>query len=125
MTYMAEFRFNAQKGVMERVSRISEPVNEAASADETKSVMPEDVTAANVGMDEGIVQFRERSDYTIFQFIEPKTQRVVGYIGGYALDFSFNISQIHNTETLEMLLEGIKGVFRKMISEQILQKIQK
>lgn len=122
---MAEFRFNAQKGVMERVSRISEPVNEVASADETKSVMPEDVTAVNVGTDEGIVQFREKSDYTIFQFIEPKTQRVVGYIGGYALDFSFNISQIHNTETLEMLLEGIKGVFRKMISEQILQKIQK
>ena len=125
MTYMAEFRSNAQKGVMERVSRISEPANEAASGDETKSVMPEDVTAANVGTDEGIVQFREKSDYTIFQFIEPKTQRVVGYIGGYALDFSFNISQIHNTETLEMLLEGIKGVFRKMISEQILQKIQK
>ena len=93
-------------------------------SDAMQSVGLKQEHTVNVATDEGIVQFREKSDYTIFQFIEPKTQSVLGYIGGYALDFSFNLEQIKSTERLEQLLEGIKGVYRKMISDQILRQVE-
>lgn len=129
---MGKFRFNPNKGVMEldipgqRIAEEnvkSEGVSNVPS-DSMQSVGLKPEQTVNVATNEGIVQFREKSDYTIFQFIEPKTQSILGYIGGYALDFSFNLEQIKSTERLEQLLEGIKGVYRKMISDQILRQVE-
>lgn len=129
---MGKFRFNPNKGVMELDipgQRIAEESMQPEVAphipsDAMQSVGLKQEHTVNVATDEGIVQFREKSDYTIFQFIEPNTQSVLGYIGGYALDFSFNLEQIKSTERLEQLLEGIKGVYRKMISDQILRQVE-
>lgn len=129
---MEKFRFNPSKGIMEldipgqkivKESVKSEGVSNMPS-DSMQSVGLKSEKTVNVVTNEGIVQFREKSDYTIFQFIEPKTQSILGYIGGYALDFSFNLEQIKSTERLEQLLEGIKGVYRKMISDQILRQVE-
>ena len=129
---MGKFKFNPIKGVMEldipgqriaEESMKSEGVSNMPS-DSMQSVELKPEQTVNVAINEGIVQFREKSDYTIFQFVEPKTQSILGYIGGYALDFSFNLDKIKSTERLEQLLEGIKGVYRKMISDQILRQVE-
>lgn len=129
---MGKFKFNPAKGVME-LDIPGQRIAEESVKSEGVSSMPSDSMQSvglkpeqtvNVATNEGIVQFREKSDYTIFQFIEPKTQSILGYIGGYALDFSFNLEQIKSTERLEQLLEGIKGVYRKMISDQILRQVE-
>lgn len=129
---MGKFKFNPIKGVMEldipgqriaEESVKSEGVSNMPS-DSMQSVELKPEQTVNVAINEGIVQFREKSDYTIFQFVEPKTQSILGYIGGYALDFSFNLDKIKSTERLEQLLEGIKGVYRKMISDQILRQVE-
>lgn len=129
---MGKFKFNPIKGVMEldipgqriaEESVKSEGVSNMPS-DSMQSVELKHEQTVNVAINEGIVQFREKSDYTIFQFVEPKTQSILGYIGGYALDFSFNLDKIKSTERLEQLLEGIKGVYRKMISDQILRQVE-
>ena len=132
MRKMGKFKFNPIKGVMEldipgqriaEESVKSEGVSNMPS-DSMQSVELKPEQTVNVAINEGIVQFREKSDYTIFQFVEPKTQSILGYIGGYALDFSFNLDKIKSTERLEQLLEGIKGVYRKMISDQILRQVE-
>lgn len=123
-----KFRFNPIKGVMELdipgQTIVEEAEAKRESSEALQSVGLQSDKQPNVASYEGVVQFRERSDYTIFQFIEPRTQSVLGYIGGYALDFSFNLEQIKSTERLEQLLEGIKGVFRKMIADQILRQVE-
>ena len=129
---MGKFKFNPIKGVME-LDIPGQRIAEESVKSEGVSNMPSDSMQSvelkpehtvNVAINEGIVQFREKSDYTIFQFVEPKTQSILGYIGGYALDFSFNLDKITSTERLEQLLEGIKGVYRKMISDQILRQVE-
>ncbi|TGX80521.1 hypothetical protein E5358_12760 [Palleniella muris] len=122
----SKFRFNPSTGTMEAESRVEADTKEQKiSQDSMRKVHLKAGGKPNVSSTEGIVQFRERSDYTIFQFIEPRTQNVLGYIGGYALDFSFNLEQIKSTERMEQLLEGMKGLFRKMIAEQILRQVDK
>ena len=132
MRKMGKFKFNPIKGVME-LDLPGQRIAEESVKSEGVSNMPSDSMQSvelkpeqtvNVAINEGIVQFREKSDYTIFQFVEPKTQSILGYIGGYALDFSFNLDKITSTERLEQLLEGIKGVYRKMISDQILRQVE-
>lgn len=80
---------------------------------------------SNIEGDELLVSFREKSDYTIFQIIDKDTGAVLAYIGGYALDFSFNLKKLNSTSKVEQCLNGIKKLFREIIVDKILNNDKK
>lgn len=63
----------------------------------------------------GIMMFRERQDYDICQITDEKTGKVLAYIGGYALAFDFNMSELRNMEKIEQCLQGITKLLRHKI----------
>lgn len=73
-------------------------------------------------VDENIIQFRENSDYTIFQITNDKTRKIMMIIAGYGLEIKFNMTELRTTENIEQLLNGLTSMFRKMILEQALNK---
>ena len=82
------------------------------------SVMPKRSTSNLRQVEEDIVQFRERSDLTIFQIVDEQTNTPLGYISGYALDFKFNLAEMKSTERVEQFLDGVKKMFREIILRQ-------
>ena len=76
------------------------------------------VSKANINVNEGVIQFRQRSDLTIFQIVDEQTNTPLGYISGYALDISFNLNEIRTTERIEQFLEGVKKMFREIMLRQ-------
>lgn len=76
----------------------------------------------NVNMNEPIIQFRQNSDYTLFQVIEERSKKPMMIIGGYGLEIKFNMAELRSTERIEQLLNGLSTMFRKMILEQALSK---
>lgn len=66
----------------------------------------------------GILMFRERQDYDICQITDEKTGKVLAYIGGYALAFDFNMSELRNMEKIEQCLQGITKLLRHKIMTQ-------
>lgn len=76
----------------------------------------------NVNLDEPIVQFRQNTDYTVFQVIEERSKKPMMIIGGYGLEIKFNIAELRSTERIEQLLGGLTTMFRKLILEQALSK---
>lgn len=63
----------------------------------------------------GIMMFRERQDYDICQITDEKTGKVLAYIGGYALAFDFNMSELRSMEKIEQCLQGITKLLRHKI----------
>lgn len=76
----------------------------------------------NVSLNESIIQFRQNTDYTVFQVIEERSRKPMMVIGGYALEIKFNMAELRSTERIEQLLNGLTTMFRKMILEQALSK---
>lgn len=74
----------------------------------------------NVDLNEPIIQFRQNSDYTIFQVTDERTGKAMMVIGGYALEMKFNMGELRSTEKIEQLLGGLTKLFRKMILDQAL-----
>lgn len=72
----------------------------------------------------GIMMFRERQDYDICQITDEKTGKVLAYIGGYALAFNFNMSELRSMEKIEQCLQGIVKLFRHKIMTQNLGENQ-
>lgn len=66
----------------------------------------------------GIMMFRERHDYDICQITDEKTGKVLAYIGGYALAFNFNMSELRTMERIEQCLQGIVKLLRHKIMTQ-------
>jgi len=66
----------------------------------------------------GVVMFRERQDYSIYQITDDKTGKVLAYIGGYALQIKFNMEELRTMERIEQCLEGLKKLFRHQIMHQ-------
>lgn len=117
-----KFKFDAKTGTMvpEAVQR-EEPagVVEIPKPDkESASMIADERVESNVAVNEDIVQFRERSDLTIFQIMDEQTGAVLGYISGYALDINFNMGELRSTERVEQFLDGIKKMFREAILEK-------
>lgn len=76
----------------------------------------------NVATNESIVQFRENTDYTIFQVVDERTRKPMMIIAGYGLEIKFNMAELRSTEKIEQLLGGLTSMFRKMILDQALNK---
>lgn len=78
----------------------------------------------NVTTNENVVQFRENSDYTIFQVTDDRSRKPMMVIAGYGLEIKFNMAELRSTEKIEQLLGGLTSMFRKMILEQALKKTE-
>lgn len=76
----------------------------------------------NVNLDEPIIQFRQNTDYTIFQIFEERSRKTMMVIGGYGLEIKFNMAELRSTKRIEQLLNGLTTMFRKLILEQALSK---
>lgn len=66
----------------------------------------------------GIMMFRERQDYDICQISDEKTGKVLAYIGGYALQFNFNMVELRTMERIEQCLQGLVKLFRHKLMTQ-------
>lgn len=66
----------------------------------------------------GVMMFRERQDYDICQIVDEKTGKVLVYIGGYALQFNFNMAELCTMERIEQCLQGVVKMFRHKIMTQ-------
>lgn len=94
----------------------------AAKSDDEVVALNLNTHKPNVKLDEPIIQFRQNTDYTIFQVIEERTKKPMMIIGGYGLEIKFNIAELRSTERIEQLLGGLTTMFRKLILEQALAK---
>lgn len=70
----------------------------------------------------GVTMFRERQDYDIYQIVDERTNKPLAYIGGYALQISFNMAELKSMEKIEQCLGGLTKLFRKFIMEQALNR---
>ncbi len=69
----------------------------------------------------GISMFRDGEDYSICQISDEKTGKVLAYIGGYALQFNFNMAELNTMERIEQCLQGLVKLFRHQIMNQNLR----
>lgn len=68
----------------------------------------------------GIMMFRETQDYDICQIVDERTGKPLAYIGGYALQFNFNMAELNTMERIEQCLQGLVKLFRhKIMTQQI------
>lgn len=120
---MGNFRFNPSTGTFDNVSDEHDVLQER-KPEKNDTVSIGDVidkrTSSVSNVDEPCVAFREKSDYTVMQIMDKDTGNVLAYIGGYALDFSFNLDKLNSTARVEQCLEGIKKLFRQVIMDKIL-----
>ena len=70
---------------------------------------------------EGILLFRQQTDYTICQIVDERTGKSTAYIGGYALNIKFNMEELNTVAKVEQCLDGIKKLFRSFIVEQAIE----
>ena len=70
----------------------------------------------------GVMMFREREDYDIYQIVDERTNKPLAYIGGYALQISFNMDELKSMERVEQCLQGLTKLFRKFITDQALNR---
>ena len=131
---MANFKFDPTTGTLQNVDlqengglkEQSQPVELPTKNEDNTSVGDVmEKRTSNIVTDEPLVSFRERGDYTIYQIIDKDTGVVLAYIGGYALDFSFNTKKLNSTSKIEQCLEGIKKLFREIIVDKILNNDKK
>lgn len=123
----SKFVFDSASGTLKQVDdNINEQPTQlppSATDTEEKEEVSVDLSTRkpNVG-NENIIQFRENSDYTIFQVNDERTRKTMMIIAGYGLEIKFNMAELRSTEKIEQLLGGLTAMFRKMILEQALGK---
>lgn len=123
---MSKFRMNPETGVLERIlDEASIPVVQPKSDDNDKVsvedvVKKPDVAAQVIDPNEGIYQFREESDLTRYVISDNDTGEELAVISGYALDFHFNTKKLNSTKRVEMCLDGITKLFRRLIIDKVL-----
>lgn len=123
---MAKFVFDDKTGTLVQESaRINkkEIVSPTSNKPDIKAAkLIDDVTIQrpNIQVQESVLQFREKSDLTVFQIIDENTGKVMAYISGYALDISFNLQELKSVEKVEQMIDGIGKMFRKIVLDKIM-----
>lgn len=124
-----KFVFDNKTGTLKpeggvKPSTQAEPSQPKSSVPEESQIVGLDLRThkPNVNLDEPIIQFRQNTDYTVFQIIEERSKKPMMIIGGYGLEIKFNIAELRSTERIEQLLGGLTTMFRKLILEQALSK---
>lgn len=124
---MKKYIFNRVTGVMESVDPVDlHSVNQnsqvSSDSENYKSIVQKrEEKAQDIDPNEDIVQFRVKRDYTLLEITDKDTGKTLGYIGGYALDFDFNTKEVNSTAKIEQFLNGIKSLFRNVITEKLLK----
>lgn len=132
-----QFVFDKKSGTMQPVSsgtpeqepQAPQPNNERTvnttpqfnnfRVDDEKMKLLEDY-AKKLGL-EGILLFRQQTDYTVCQITDEHSGKVMAYIAGYALNIKFNMEQLNSVIKVEQCLEGIKKLFRTFIVQQAIE----
>lgn len=70
----------------------------------------------------GVMMFREREDYDLCQITDERTGKVLAFIGGYALQFNFNMVELDTLEKINQCMEGLVKLFRHKIMTQNLRE---
>lgn len=70
----------------------------------------------------GVMMFREMQDYDIYQIVDERTNKPLAYIGGYALQINFDMSELKSMERIEQCLNGLTKLFRKFIMDQAVNR---
>lgn len=70
----------------------------------------------------GVMMFRERDDYDLCQITDERTGKVLAFIGGYALQFNFNMVELNTLEKIEQCMQGIVKLLRHKIMTQNLRE---
>lgn len=70
----------------------------------------------------GVMMFREREDYDLCQITDERTGKVLAFIGGYALQFNFNMVELNTLEKINQCMEGLVKLFRHKIMTQNLRE---
>lgn len=121
---MGKFRMNPLTGTLEKIPDVPVTKQEVQPVNEKEKVSLDDMVkkteAPKVNPNEGIVQFRELSDFTCAKIIDPDTGTELAAIGGYALDFWFNKKSLNSMKRVEQCLDGITKLFRRLIVENVL-----
>ena len=117
-----KFRFDKDSGTMGPDIPVPQNPPEMKKVEipeaESKSLIGDSKVSSNIPVSEGIVQFREQSDLTIFQILDEQSGVPLGYISGYALDINFNMRELRSAERVEQFLDGIKKMFREAILDK-------
>ncbi len=124
---MAKFVFDEKTGTLVQQNQqkaigqeMPQPVIDKG---ETMSVIDRSaIQKPNVKLNEGVLQFREKSDLTVFQIVDEQTGKVMAYISGYALDINFNLGELKSVERVEQMIDGIGKMFRKIVLDKIMQR---
>lgn len=121
---MGKFVFNKNTGVMELVNSVDVSTNNEVRDDVSIGAVAPSIKKSNtdIEINEGIVQFREISDKTIYEICDKDTGKTLGYISGYALDMSFKTNELNSTAKIEQFLNGLKSLFRNLLMENLLNK---
>lgn len=123
--------FKEKKQIINRNSSVNVEQNQIVKMQRTNKPTPVQLVNED-GLPEsyldsittGIMMFRERQDYDICQITDEKTGKVLAYIGGYALAFNFNMSELRSMEKIEQCLQGIVKLLRHKIMTQTLGENQ-
>lgn len=121
-----KFVFDETTGTLKPETEVAKQA--AAPAQETEENAEETVNIdlntvkPNIDLGEPLIQFRQNSDYTIFQVTEERSKATMMVIAGYGLEIKFNAAELRSTERIEQLLEALTRMFRKMVLEQVISK---
>lgn len=120
----SKFIFDKETGTLKPADNVTEETPQEPLEQASKEEVSMDLTThkPNIDSEENIVQFRENSDYTIFQVNSERSRKTMMIIAGYGLEIKFNTAELRSMEKIEQLLGGLTSMFRKMILEQVLGK---
>lgn len=103
-----------------KMKRVNKPTNIQLV---NESGMPESYLDAD---STGVMMFRDREDYDICQITDERTGKVLAFIGGYALQFNFNMVEINSMERVEQCLQGLTKLFRhKLMTQNLRSSVNK
>lgn len=69
----------------------------------------------------GVMMFRQFEDYDILQITDESTGKTLCYIGGYALQFDFNLKELNSMEKIEQCMQGLTKLFKHKLMSQALK----
>lgn len=107
---MGKFYLDKETGTMK-------PVSEVQKMKDAKPAI-----IANDGNTADRVSFHATKDLKIIQFVDERSNEIMGFMSGYALDVQFNPANIRTMEALDNLVESIGQMFKRMILENTLKK---
>lgn len=68
----------------------------------------------------GVMMFRQFEDYDVLQVTDETTGKTLCYIGGYALQFDFNLNELNSLDKIEQCMQGLTKLLKHKLMSQAL-----